>query len=274
MEPIASPVVVALSNPETVRSLVGIGALMAQQREVPLHLGTILPRSTHDTMTDAERSKGERQAECLIRRGVRYAHDLGIENVSSAAEPARRVPRGIIRIVQKQDPALLVLGYSDTGDPFARSGRKFERLIDTVGGRVDCALAIVSLRNAFPFKRLFVPIASKVNLALVADIVPALRTGGATFVTFMQMVSPRADLRQARERLRSQLAAQGLAESGEIVIRATENVQRALVHESAKYDLTVVGAPRQRLLARIFGDTAERVARDSSTSVMIVRAER
>jgi len=214
------------------------------------------------------------KAEALIRRGLEFASGLGLEDVSGDAEPARRVARGVIRIVKRRQPRLLVLGYSDTGDPFAGSGKRFGRLTDAVAGHVASPLAIVSLRGSFPFKRLLLPVAGEVNLELMADIVRALGRPDEGLVTFMHLVSRDADHDAAQERLRGLLADHGLDKAGELVVRATENVQWALTNESAKYDLTIVGAPRQRLFARVFGDTAERVARNSPKSVMIIRAKR
>jgi nucleotide-binding universal stress UspA family protein len=254
--------------------LVGIGAAVALHREAPLYLGTVLQKPKEGEPTVAVESPEARRAEVLIHRGVRFAKDLGVENVAGGTERARKVARGIVRVVNRHNPALLVLGYSDTGDPFAKSGRRFERLMDEVGKEVSCALAIVSLRGDFPFRRLLVPIAGPVNVELIADIVPALKRAGEAFVTFMHMVPSDADRLAARDRLRDLLTEHNLAEAGELVVRATENVQRALVRESAKYDLTVVGAPRQHLFARIFGDIAERVARESEKSVMIIRGKR
>jgi len=268
-----SPILVGLSNPDSVRPLVGIGAAVALHREAPLYLGTVLPKPKQGEPTAAVETPEGRRAEVLIHRGVQFAKDLGVENVTGGTERARRAARGIVRVVNKYRPALLVLGYSDTGDPFAKSGRHFDRLMDEVDKEVRCALAIVSLRGDFPFKRLLVPVAGPVNVELIADIVPALKRAGEAFVTFMHMAPPEADQAAARELLRALLAEHNLAEAGELVVRATENVQRALVRESAKYDLTVVGAPRQHLFARIFGDVAERVARESDKSVMIIRGQ-
>lgn len=264
----ANAVLVGLSNPETMRPLVGIGALVALQRAVPLYLGTVIERQNLESSAE---SNVKRRAETLIRQGVRFAKSLGQENVSGGTEVARQVAQGLARLAKQNNPALLVLGYSDSGDPFARRWRRFDRLIDAVARKVSCPLAVVRLRTQFPFKRVLVPVAGAVNLPVAADVVLALRRGGNVFVTFMHLVAPETDPQVARGRLQGLLTEENLDDAGELVVRVTENVQRALVRESSKYDLTVVGAQRQRFFARLLGDVAERIARDSPKSVMIIR---
>ncbi len=262
---------VGIANPTTVPPLIRLAGHLAAAshcRVVVTHVITVPAQTALGTMRG---SAAVVHAECLLRDAVRAACQQGTE-ARGVVEIAREVREGLLSAVDTQAADLLLIGDSEVASDGERGKRKFSRLAHQLVATTSCNLVVARFRRE-AMARVLIPIAAGVNLALTGLLAHALVTRAGATVRFVHLHNPDADAGAARRDIEAALRHHGLTALGPLDVIPTYHRASAVLEQAADYDLVIVGAERRSALREaVFGNVAERIASQATTSVLLVRA--
>lgn len=181
---------------------------------------------------------------------------------------ARSVERGIRDEVKDKRSDLMLLGW--------RPGRRSmavgvaERLV----ADPPCDLAAVKSGSVTEVRSVLVPARGGPHARLALKVAEAVATQHNARLTLLHISSPRWDERRARaEEEQFHRVAQSVtyADTERLEVSAA-SIEEGLLTEGAKHDAVVMGASgRDQRTAYLFGSIAEQVARNLSSTVIVVK---
>jgi len=261
-------VLVAVSNPETLETLLEVGIAVARRHEGELVLLSVAEVPEGETLM-AGRSMA-RALEPLVARAVSYANERGVPTYS-VIKISRRVSHGIVETAREEECNFIVIGQ-----PVRQSF--FERVVSTVVERVlhnaPCQVAIVYGRLPDEgITGIVVPTTRGANTKLAAELVPSFRLGDGIpvkAVTVIGAEDSKADAEKLVSDARETLDAAGF--TGDFTVLRRPEIVEALSQAVAPGELVVMGAPASAPVAAIFGETIPAaLARRGPHPVVVVR---
>lgn len=261
-------VLVAVSNPKTVASLLEVGMALAKRQNGELIVTRVA--EVPEGVTLMVGRKLAREAEPLLEEAVRYAAERGV-----AARPvvriARRVSHGILETAREERCNFLVLGRPE-------SQSLFERLVATIVERIlsraPCQVGIVyGVVRPGAFRQVVVPVTKTGNSQLAAELAPAFSERFGARTRAVTVISPDLDGPAAHALeadARKTLSAAGLSCGLDVLARRdVGDALREAIHEG---DLVVIGAPSEGSVAGLLGETVPAViAGHGRNPVVVVR---
>jgi nucleotide-binding universal stress UspA family protein len=218
------------------------------------------------------RRQGEKNRE-VLQRALRLAEEAGVA-ADGMIRIAHRAPDAILNTILQHEPRAVLLGWD--GRMPRGQDLFFGSIVDRILTEAPCDVLVETAGSGkvAEAESLLLPTAGgpHAELALSTAAVLARRSGGRVVpVTVVDPGASGEERRRARALLHE--AAERLGEAaGEPLLLEAEDVAAALVGESARHDLVVLGATHEgRLHQLAVGAIPYSVAGKSDTPVLMVR---
>ena len=263
----AFSVLVPVSLPATAGSLVRLaGMLLGGERDAKV-LALHLQRPVeHDAYREAlgETTPVASQALEIVR-----AQAVAVEEI---AFPSRDVASDIVNTAAARQANLVLMGFHNPVFGRALLGGTVHHVMSNCPADV----AVLVDRGLRQIDRVLVPYLGSIHDRLAVALAARMAKAAGAAVTVLYVASPGrindARASAAREAIQQEFA----AAPGSVVFRLAEEVSpvAAILRESPHFDLTIVGVSEEwGLESRLFGWRPERIARESTTSLLIVRKD-
>ncbi len=261
-------VLVALSNPRTVESLMEVGLAIAKR-----HGGEIVVLSVAEVPEGQSLLSGRKTArklESLLDRAVAYA-DARHVVARPVVTISRRVSHGILETARSESCNFLVMGQPETQSVF-------ERIVATVVDRVfqdaPCQVGVVyGTVQPDGIREVLLPVTSGPNSRLAAKLAPIFAEQFGATVRAVTVVEPHIDKAEVEKHVtaaQETLAAAGF--EGDLEVRRRRDVARALRNVTKRGTLVAIGAPSAGSLQAIMGETVPaQIAESKKAPIIVVR---
>jgi len=262
---------VGISNPATAERLVRLAALLGRTAGWRLLLTHVVTVADQISLTTGQSSTEVVRARDLLE-DVRGKLDPAAGEVGALVEVARSVHDGLLAAADSHRAEMIMVGYSE-GTAEAGDGReeeRFDRTMHRVARRSGKPTVVAKFRQA-AMGRVLVPVTASASLQVTGLLCRALATLEETSVTFLHVANPDESLEDARDRVESRLEARGVAGLGRLLVSAAEDRIHAIVEEAERHDLVILGpSGRPGFMSAILSSTAERIAEEAPSSVLVV----
>ena len=262
-------VVVPLHNPAHVNTLLAIGSAMARERS-----GRVIAVSVVSVPRQLPVHEGMRfldQREPLLELARQFGKERDVA-ISTDLIIAHHIQDGILAAARNHAADLLVMGwkgYTNTGE------RLFGEVTDQVIRHAPCDLMVLKSANGGNFRSALFPTAGGPHAQLAAEFLGDLADEFDMTVTAAYVVPPDASVEakaDAERWMDKTLARMDGAADVEKRLLPSNSVPNAIAQASREYDLLVIGAAKEPFFSQVlFGEIPEKVARESSTSVLVVK---
>ncbi|MBW3562709.1 MAG: amino acid permease [Actinobacteria bacterium] len=272
-------VVVALANPETEASLLGLGRALATGADAGGEvLGVHLERVPRQTSLSAalESLTEEGEAERALERLPPITGDVDVPiretSVDVITDVVHDVFDGLLGVTHGRQADLLVMGWQGG----FTVGRIYNSPLQRIMAGLEADLAVLKDRGTGRFRRVLVPWGGGVHAKLGVELaVRAARADGGE-VEVLRVVHEDVDPEAERERLRRDVTGLiGPADDVTYRVRQAGEVSIGIgrtLEEDGPFDLVVIGASREsRLRNVLFGSIPDIVADEADCSVLMVR---
>jgi amino acid transporter/nucleotide-binding universal stress UspA family protein len=262
-------VLVALSNPATVRHLIDVAAPIAKEQSGSLVLVTVVEIPEGEPLAAGRGHTGT--GEALLEAAVRYASERGV-----AATPvlriAHRISRGITETAREEGCNFLLLGQP-IGHSFLE--RVVASIVDRVLSRAPCHVGVLyGAIDAPAIRRVLVPVTAGPNSRLAAELATAFRDefhASIHPVTVVERGTKRQEAEAMIRAARDTAEAAGLTPEVQVLYR--RETARGLAAMVMSSDLVVIGGPTAGPTLPLFGETVPTtIARRGASPVLVVRA--
>jgi glucosyl-3-phosphoglycerate synthase len=272
--PLPSRILIPVANPLTAEELVRLGASLMDRRTGSLTvLGIVeVPEGT----PLSEGATRARQARRLLQRVLDFAPE-GV-TIHPIVRIGRRAAEGVLEAATEMESDLIVFGWG--GKPPARPGAPaavFSPTIDEVVRDAPCDIAVVKQRGPAEIKRVLVPIRGGPHAVLALRFADALarRNDGKVVALHLIPQDTAEGIRAQAQRALSHFIRQHADGQVEQQVSEAANVRNAILRESEKADVVVMGAsaaPATGLNEKyLFGALPEAVTARSTKTVIVVK---
>jgi len=262
-------VLVALSNPKTLPSLMETGLAIARH-----HGGELVAMSAIEVPEGQTLMSGRRQArelEALLESAVEYAEAGGCD-AHSVVKIARRTSHAIVETALEEDCNFLIIGRPV---PHTFLERLVESTVDRVLRDAPCQIGVV-YGDVRPDKirEVVVPVTNTRNSRLAIELAPAFGERYSVPTRTVTAIGSQVSSREA-ERLETEareiLTPLGL--DGTLKVLRQTDTAGALAREAKRGSLVVIGAPSAGSLVALLGETIPSVIAERRKSPVIVVRE-
>lgn len=262
-------VLISLSNPDSVETLMRIGVSVARQRgirliavsvvtvprQVPIHEGL---RYTH-------------HKEPLLAEARKAASELKF-NLETDLVIAHHVADGILAAVNKHSTEALVMGWK--GFTNAKD-RIFGEIADQIIRLAPCDLLVLKMGEKAKWNKCLLPTAGGPNAQLASTVLNSMAKDFKMKVTTGYILAEHATSEErelGEERMNSTLSRLDSEIEFDKKIFESKSVAGGIAKASRDYDLVVIGATKESFFKKmLFGEIPEKVARYSPNSVLVVK---
>jgi nucleotide-binding universal stress UspA family protein len=270
-------VVVAVGNPDHVEQLVRTAGDLARVRNGGIRLVSVVVKSQDSPFevfsdeTIRREYSGDRQA-LLDRATAAAPADVPVE---ADLVVARSVASGVLDAAA--DPAVEALLVGWHGPP-RRSELVLGTSVDRLLRRAPCDVYVERIgRVADGVDGVLLPVAGGPHVRPAATAAAAIAAANEATVSVVTVVPPGTDDEAATGRLTAAVEALSAAPGPDIpvetVVRASDDVESALLETAAEGDVVVFGATRRSgLRDRLVGSVPRRVADRTDRTVVLARA--
>lgn len=262
---------VGISNPATAERLVRLADLLGRTAEWRLLLTHVVTVADQISLTTGQSSAEVVRARDLLE-DVRGKLPPAAGQVAALVEVARSVHDGLLAAADSHRAEMIMVGYSEgTGEEGdGREEERFDRTMHRVARRSGKPTVVAKFRQA-AMGRVLVPLGPSAPLQVTGLLCQALAAREETSFTFLHVSDPDESQEEARYRVQGQLEARGLAGLGRLLVSAGGDRVHAIVEEAERHDLVIVGpSGRPGFMRTIFSSTAERIAEEAPSSVLLV----
>lgn len=247
-------VLVAISSPHTMHSLLEVAIAIAQEHDSEMVLLTVVEVPEGESLLAGRRAA--RALEPLVEEAGAYVTARGVP-ARSVIKIARRVSHGIIQTVREEECNFLVLGR-----PVADS--LLERLVGSIVERVlqnaPCRVGVLYGSLAKDGLRgVVVPASSGANPHLAAELAPAFAEHFRVPLRAVTVIPPGAaaaeEERLVAEARKTLAQSAGSRPPSELTVVRAEDVTRGLTAAISAGELVVIGAPSTDPVAALLGQT-------------------
>jgi CIC family chloride channel protein len=262
-----------ISNPDTAPHLMELALAIARERQYEIELLSTITIPRGQSPAEASVYAGDRRK--LLRRLESLAEGIPFLSIHTQIQVAHDPAQSILDTIKEEHIDLLLMGWKGRTNT---SGRIFGSIVDTVVRQAPCEVIVAKLSDNPRFDRWLLPISGGSNIQTALELLPPLLTlSPDPHVRLCQVIlennsnpSQRDVLKQAAADLRRQTHARVFARADrgdavpEVILRLSERKQ---------YDVIMLGASREGLLAQaIQGNIPEAIARQSTSTVLLVRS--
>ncbi len=268
---------VGIANPNTIERLMTL-AVCAHHATgcevVATHIVTV-PKQI--ALASARSSREVSAARELLRRAIRAGAAGGID-VRGVVEVGRDVDEGLMAAAHSQGATVLLVGYSDDRERGASSSakaeRSFDRIMHHVARRVDADLVVAKFRRE-AVGSILVAVPPAPDLRLTGLLARAVAEGTGASVRFLHLGTEEGEGEPRAPEIRRRLEDLKLLELGELEVVRRPAWEEALVEYANRHDLVILEAsPRPSLADTVLGSAAERIASQTTASVLLARTQR
>jgi amino acid transporter len=261
-------VLVAISSPRTMESLLESAMAIARQHDGELVVVTVAEVPEGETLFSGRRQV--RELEPVLEAAVRYAEERGIE-VRPVIKIARRIGHGLAQTAREEGCNFLVIGQ-----PSSQSF--FERLVASIVERVlqdaPCHVAVVyGGVDRDRVSRIVVPVTRGGNSKLAAELATPFShwfEAPIRALTVVERAAAGNGGQEQAEKARETLRAAGSEVELEVLLRAETNA--GLLRNLKRGELVLIGAPSSGPVVPLFGDTIPAlIAKRGRNPVVVVR---
>jgi APA family basic amino acid/polyamine antiporter len=262
-------IVVALYNPDHVKTLIDFAYPVARERKTRLIAISVItvPRQTpiHEGM------RFTHHKEALLTKAKKYAAEIGI-NLQTEIIIAHNASDGILTAAEKHHASVLVIGWK--GFTNARD-RIFGEIADRIIRYAPCDLMVLKIENGGKIKNCLLPTAGGPNAVLASCILSSIAIEKKYSVTggyiVPEDVSHDEEI-EAYKRIQETMNCLDPSVIKEKRLIKSKSVAGGIAKSSREYDLVVIGAAKEPFFRKmLFGEIPEKVARYSPTSVLVVK---
>lgn len=265
----SATLLVGISNPATAHRLVRLSAVLASANPWNILLTHVVTVADQISLTTGKSSPEVVRARDFLQEVQENAASEGVK-AGALVEVARSVDEGLLAAAESHDVGMILVGYSEEGGVFdEKEEERFDRTMHRVARKAAADVAVAKFRNE-GFDRILIPVSREGPLPVISLLCRALAGVPETELTFLHIADPDGEEEEVREGLVRTLARDGLAELGQIRIRASEDPVAAILGESADYDLVLVGpAQRPGFMDNLFSSKSREIAEEAPVSVLL-----
>ncbi len=266
---VAPCVLVSLYNPDNIGVLLDMACPEARRRGVRLVAMTVVQVPPQVPIHEGIRFAHHKEA--LLSRAQRMASERGV-TLETDLVVAHRASDGILAAVERHRAEALIIGwkgYTNSRD------RIFGEIADRIIRHADCDLMVLKIGKKKSLDSCLLPTAGGPNAQLASTIVGAIAVDLDMEVS-AGYVLPKGAGEEERtvglQRMDAVLRdiAPDVRSSKRIIESAS--VAGGIARASRDYDLVVIGAAKEQMLkVMLFGEIPEKVARYSTSSVLVVK---
>ncbi len=262
-------VLVAISNAESVPSLIEAAMAVAQSHHGSLVLTTVIEVPDGESLLSGRAHA--RSAETLLNNAVKYAESRGIA-ATPVLKIGRRISHGIAQTAREEDCNFLIMGQ-------AHGHSLLERLVASLVDRVlveaPCHVGVVyGTVDPARIRSILIPVTTGKNSRLAAELAPACESWFKTpsrLVTVLERGTERKRAEEMVAQARETAAGAGLQQELRILHR--KEVGRGLAAFADPGELVLIGGPSTGATAPLLGETVPAtIARSGQNPVLVVRA--
>ncbi|MFL7812484.1 MAG: amino acid permease [Anaerolineales bacterium] len=267
-------VMVPVNNPNQARLLGLLGSIMAEAGD-----GEVLALNVIQVPSQLSLSEGRRylsRGRSLLDQVIEVGKERHVP-VHTLLRLGRNVSKVIQMTVAEQEVNLMLLGWP--GYSYSEE-ITYNSVIDIIGIRPPCDLAVVRFRQRKPPERILVATKGGIHAPLALDLasrqaeIYQRNTDRISKITVLTVLAPNAserDFQSARSRLDRLLL--DYPADYQIKVIPGEDEFTAIKDESDQHDLLIVHAPAAGLLEqRLFGTIPQRLARECQQTVIMVKS--
>jgi len=261
-------VLVAVSSPRTVRSLMEAGVAIAREYQGDLVAMTVAEVPEGESLLGGQRLV--RELEPVLDQAVAYARDQGVR-VRPLVKIGHRISQALVQAAREEECNFLIIGQ-----PYAQSF--FERIVSTIVERVledaPCQVGVVyGTIERKEVQQIVVPVTAGENSKLAAELAPALSrwfdVDNHALTVIEEAVADDAAARLT-ERVRQVLSSARYVGRHDVLRR--RDMRRGLTHAIRRGDLVLLGAPTTGPIVPLWGDTIPAlIAKRGRNPVVVVR---
>jgi amino acid transporter/nucleotide-binding universal stress UspA family protein len=264
-------VLVPIANPASAASLVSTASALAAPG-----VGRVLLLSVVKPPEDSEPEERERQ---LVDVQAVLGHSLhasfeGLLRPETLITVASEPWREIVRTARTHRCESLLLGLGRLDDE-AMEGR-VQRLMGSVDADVVVLRAPPGFR-AGSVRRVLVPVGGRRDHSLLrARLLAGLWRGGAHEITLLRILPPTtpSDLRRRAVRELDELARDEVPGRAQTRVIVHDDPLEELARHAQEADLVILGIRREGRRAKVFGDLPVRLARRTTTPLLLLSRKR
>jgi nucleotide-binding universal stress UspA family protein len=207
----------------------------------------------------------------LLSQAIEEGALQGVQ-VRGLLEAARDPVSGLLAAAESQEAESLLMGYSPPGGKEPGEEGAFDRLTHKVARETEAHLFIVKFRCP-DITRILAVVDLQDDLIAYAELLRAVVEHTAAPVVFFHASDYEGTEEDIRAELEDKLEQAGLFDWGGLEIRKSGDPLAAIVERANQCDLTLINAaPRPSLMEAVFGSLPERVAAETESTVVLVRA--
>jgi amino acid transporter len=261
--------ILALHNPDNVKTLLDLASPVAQQRKIRLIAVSVVqvPRQMpiHEGMRFAHHK------ESLLNKAKKIAAEQGID-LETDLVVAHHASDGILAAIERHNTEALIMGWK--GYTNARD-RIFGEIADRIIRFAPCDLMVLKIGQNKEMKRCLLPTAGGPNARLASTVLNAIVNHSEMTVTAGYIVPENATREQHNEgikRMDETLAGLDSSVKSDKKIIKSKSVAGGIAKAGRDFDLVVIGAAKEPFFKKmLFGEIPEKVTRFSPNSVLLVK---
>jgi amino acid transporter len=262
-------VIVALYNPDNVKTLLNIGFPIAQQRGLRLVAVSVVtvPRQ----MPIHEGLRFAHHIEPLLNKAKDLASEFDVE-FDTDLVIAHRASDGIFEAAEKHKANALIMGWK--GYTNARH-RIFGEIADRIIRFAPCDLMLLKIGKNKEMKQCFLPTAGGPNAKLASKVLSAIAKKLNLVVTVGHIIREGASQKQSEDAencIDETLMNLDQSIKRKKKIIESKSIAGGIAKAGLDFDLVVIGAAKEPFFRKmLFGEIPEKVARYSPNSVLVVK---
>ncbi len=247
-------ILVALSNPASMHSLIALATGMAKRHDAEIIVLHVV--EVPDGMPLIAGLEDEARARAFLDKATEMVGDAGVP-VRPIVRVAHRISLGIVETVEEEQCNFVIMGRN-------RHPKIAERVLasvlDSVFQKATCEVAV--LHGTLPkagVSELYVPFAQDAHARLALEIAPAIAEELGSRVRVGAVFDPRADVAKRQEqaqRIRKEIADSGLDSELEETIH--EDAARGILVQARSAGLIVMGGRTGDFLELLFARSLAR----------------
>jgi nucleotide-binding universal stress UspA family protein len=263
-------ILVPVANEETVEQLQRIAIRLAKTNSADITVLNVIKVPAQ--LPPSEGRKYLAEARDLMDRAVKLAEAEEIP-AYSLVKVSHNVPKAIIETCMERRIDLMVLGWE--GERPAHD-RVFGTILDEIVMNTVCDIALICRppRKAAETSRILIPVSNlkyaQLSLELAEALVPDNKTPVALF-----HVTQKEDTEEIRQRILAdlrRLEGNITPERYAVIVRKTSRITEAILAETQRHDLVIMGAPEEGLVRRaLFGDLPVEIAKEVGAPLILTK---
>jgi len=265
-EPDKYSIMVAVANPDNALAMIRTTYLISEAKKAKVKLLHMVPVPEQVPLTDAEKFMMEGKegiVEAMLCLVLRFP-------ITTTIRYCRNIARGILSAVREKKTDMLIMGWhGQSRSPAFRLGSTVDAVIE----RAHCNLVILKDCGNREFKRILVPVGGGPNSIFALEIASILAEKDDSEIEALVINSPKKKVDISHIEKASLNGSPINFDRIKIKLVTSSNVVNAILDESQKNDLVIIGSSLDPLISHVTRDTVSHaVAKKCNKSMIIVKS--